>query len=308
VANTIQFGDFEEFEGFDPKAGPHCIACEAMLTDAVDETLGEIDRAWFDRHIDSCVRCSEKLADAQRGSAWLEMLRSPRPEPGPEMMARILAQTTGAENSIPGSFEAQGSPAWAGVSPFLPPVPEMAVPASRNVLPFRPAVRGGMRTFGRILLEPRLAMTAAMAFFSVALTLNLTGVRLNQVHASDLKPSNLRRDYFQASSHAVRYYDNLRVVHVMESRVEDLKQAAVDTEQDTQQRQEPQEPKTPAGPETPSNPEPKPESKPDGTSRRENPGQKPRVLLAGENVWAKQPAALVNQQNVEQQNVAGGRA
>jgi hypothetical protein len=97
-------------------------------------------------------------------------------------------------------------------------------------------------------------------------------------------------------------------VHVMESRVEDLKQAAVDTEQDTQQRQEPQEPKTPAGPETPSNPEPKPESKPDGTSRRENPGQKPRVLLAGENVWAKQPAALVNQQNVEQQNVAGGRA
>jgi hypothetical protein len=71
--------------------------------------------------------------------------------------------------------------------------------------------------------QPRLYMTAAMAFFSIALTLNLTGVRLDQLKASNLNPSNVRKSYYEASADAVRYYDNLRVVHVMESRVDDLR-------------------------------------------------------------------------------------
>ena len=35
--------------------------------------------------------------------------------------------------------------------------------------------------------QPRMAMTAAMAFFSLALTMNLTGI-----HLSDLKPGAIR--------------------------------------------------------------------------------------------------------------------
>ena len=31
-------------------------------------------------------------------------------------------------------------------------------------------------------------MTAAMAFFSIALTLNLTGIKLTEIRASDLTP------------------------------------------------------------------------------------------------------------------------
>jgi hypothetical protein len=66
-------------------------------------------------------------------------------------------------------------------------------------------------------------MTAAMAFFSIALTLNLAGIRLDQLHARDLNPTHVKQTYYEASAEAVRYYDNLRVVRVLESRVDDLR-------------------------------------------------------------------------------------
>jgi Mg-chelatase subunit ChlI len=78
------------------------------------------------------------------------------------------------------------------------------------------------------MLQPRLAMTAAMAFFSIALTLNLTGVRLSALHASDFKPSNIMRTAYAAKARVVQYSDNLRVVYELESRVRDLQQRSSD--------------------------------------------------------------------------------
>jgi hypothetical protein len=78
------------------------------------------------------------------------------------------------------------------------------------------------------MLQPRLAMTAAMAFFSIALTMNLTGVRLSQLHASDLKPSSILRSCYEAKAKVVRYSDNLRVVYELESRVRDLQRSSDD--------------------------------------------------------------------------------
>ena len=69
-------------------------------------------------------------------------------------------------------------------------------------------------------------MTAAMAFFSIALTMNLTGVHLQDLRASDLKPSSLKRDFTSANASVVRYYEGLRVVYELESRVHDLESAA----------------------------------------------------------------------------------
>ena len=83
-----------------------------------------------------------------------------------------------------------------------------------------------LRSIGQTLLQPRLAMTAAMAFFSIALTLNLTGVRFSELRASDLRPSSLKRSFYEANAHVVRYYDNLRVVYELESRVHDLQRAS----------------------------------------------------------------------------------
>jgi len=71
--------------------------------------------------------------------------------------------------------------------------------------------------------QPRLAMTAAMAFFSIALTLNMTGVRLKDMRVSMLRPSSIRRTVADASASATRSFQNLRVVYEFESRVNDMR-------------------------------------------------------------------------------------
>ena len=193
-------------------AAPPCLACEALLPDALDAILSPADQAWFDAHLATCATCSDMMADAQRGAAWLELLKTPRPEPSPALMSRILAQTSGQQHIThlvttlgPQRLIADTWPAY--IAP-LPP---------SNVIPFRP--RGLAR-----MLETRLAMTAAMAFFSIALTLNLTGVRLNQLHASDLRPGNISNTWFQATAQAHRSYDNLKVVQVVTSRVDSVRE------------------------------------------------------------------------------------
>jgi hypothetical protein len=79
----------------------------------------------------------------------------------------------------------------------------------------------------RHMAESRILMTLAMAFFSLALTLNLTGVRLNQLKLSDLSPSALAasvsHQYYTTSAHLTRYYLNLRIVYELESRVNEMR-------------------------------------------------------------------------------------
>ncbi len=99
--------------------------------------------------------------------------------------------------------------------------------AQGNVLPFRVRAASAVRSssFAQLMLQPRLAMTAAMAFLSIALTLDLTGVRLQDLRASDLRPSSLKRDFYSANARVVQYYEGLRVVYELESRVHDLQSA-----------------------------------------------------------------------------------
>jgi hypothetical protein len=214
VANEIQFEGSKRTQREDD-----CTACEAMLTDALDGTLSADEQASFDAHIALCSRCSQMLADAQRGAAWLELLRLPRPEPSADLMHRILAQTSEAP--------ATGSDLLLTPATVLP-VPMPIAPARSNVLPFRSRVAYAVRSSGlaQIVFQPRLAMTAAMAFFSIALTMNLTGVKLQDL--SDLRPSTLKRDFYSANASAVRYYEGLRVVYELESRVHDLQSASDD--------------------------------------------------------------------------------
>jgi hypothetical protein len=72
-------------------------------------------------------------------------------------------------------------------------------------------------------------MTAAMAFFSVALTLNLAGIRLTQLRTADFQPSRLRanltRQYYSTNEQVTKYYENLRLVYEMEARVRELKRS-----------------------------------------------------------------------------------
>ena len=234
MADSKQFGNPKVLPFGDKTGGNrsdgHCAQCEAMLADALDGTLSTADQELFDTHAAECGPCSQLLADARRGAAFLEMLRTPAPEPPAALLERILAETSGVAGQIsPIPMQHVGFPVPAqqpghiGVAAFAP---EQAIAGAAydNVLPFPRRFAAAVRSssFGQILLQPRLAMTAAMAFFSITLTMNLTGVHLQDLHASDLKPSSLTRDVTSARASVVRYYEGLRVVYQLESRVHDL--------------------------------------------------------------------------------------
>ena len=232
MADFNQFGSAKSPQSKDTQ---YCAQCEAMLADALDGTLAAADQAAFDLHMVGCESCSAMLADARRGAAWMEMLKSPRPEPPTALLDRILAETSGINSTV-------ASPATQALSTRIPNTllgrPSLA-PASHpaaaygstKILPFRSRIAAAFRlhSIGQTLLQPRLAMTAAMAFFSLALTLNLTGIRLSDIHASDFKPSSILRSAYQAKARVVRYSDNLRVVYELESRVRDLQRQPTTT-------------------------------------------------------------------------------
>jgi hypothetical protein len=95
-------------------------------------------------------------------------------------------------------------------------------------------------------------MTAAMAFFSIALTLNLSGLKLNQIRMADLRPAAIRsfmeRRIMTASVPIVRYYDHLRYVYEVESRMRELRRTTEGDNQGNENNSTPQKNATPGQP------------------------------------------------------------
>jgi hypothetical protein len=199
---------------------PGSAACgewETLLADALDGLLGPEAAAKFEAHKAVCPACAALYEESRKGREWLEFL-SPEPEAPAGLLDKILSKTG------PGH---PPSESWTG--------PAMPVAARAGVVPaFVPPVwqKPGFFARMRYAMQPRLLMTAAMAFFSIALTLNITGFRLASVHVtplrlSDLRPRALRaymeRQLTMASVPIVRYYDHLRFVYEVESRVRALR-------------------------------------------------------------------------------------
>ena len=178
---------------------------ETLLVDALDGTLNAAEAAAFRRHQSECAPCEQMFQETQRGMAWMGYLAT-EPEPPADLLDKILTRTSGQ-----------------------PPAANPGIAAPPLVLPGRPAWRRVLLPAARQAIEPRLLMTAAMAFFSIALTLNLAGVKLTQLRVSDLQPSRLRanltRQYYATNEQVTKYYENLRVVYEMEARVRELKRS-----------------------------------------------------------------------------------
>jgi Putative zinc-finger len=186
---------------------PSSAACgqwETLLADALDGVLTPQDEATFAAHKATCQACAALYEEARRGREWLEFL-APEPEVPAGLVDRILAQTG------PGHKAAQ--PVLSGAGVMALPLPAWQ----------RPGFMGSVRRWA----EPRLMMTAAMAFFSIALTLNLTGVRLTQIRLSELRPAAVRsymeRQLNMASVPIIRYYDHLRLVYEVQSGMRELR-------------------------------------------------------------------------------------
>ena len=184
---------------------PACGQWETLLADALDGTLAPEDEAVFAAHKTSCAACAGLYEEARRGREWLDFLSAELEVPA-GLVDRILVRTG------PGHKAAQPVPAGVGVM-TMPALPAWQRP--------------GFMGFVRRWAEPRLTMTVAMAFFSIALTLNLTGVRLSQIRISDLRPTAVRsfmeRRLTMASVPIIRYYDHLRLVYEVQSRMRQLR-------------------------------------------------------------------------------------
>lgn len=203
-------------------SSPACGQWETLLADALDGLLRPEDEATFSTHMASCASCTTLFEEARQGREWLEFL-SPEPEVPAGLLDKLLAQTG------PGQAAGFGLATSGG-----------------NVVPIIPVIqRQSLLARVRRFAEPRLLMTAAMAFFSIALTLNLTGVRLNRIRMSDLKPTSVRmyveRQFTIASTPIIRYYDHLRFVYEVQSRMRELRRT-------TQNSQDTAPQKKPAGP------------------------------------------------------------
>jgi len=187
-------------------SSPACGQWETLLADALDGLLMAEQEAEFNAHKAACPACAALYEAARRGRQWLEFL-APEPEVPAGLLDKILAQT--------GPGQVAGLGLATGSGNVIPMVPAWQ----------RPGLVGNVRRFA----EPRLLMTAAMAFFSIALTLNLTGIHLSQVRFSDLRPGAVRsfmeRRLTTASTPFIRYYDHLRVVYEVESRMRELRRA-----------------------------------------------------------------------------------
>jgi hypothetical protein len=73
--------------------------------------------------------------------------------------------------------------------------------------------------------QPRFAMSFGMAFFSLSITLSMAGVKMSDVRSINLRPSAIKRTYYETSGRVVKYYENIRFVYEIESRVREFKRA-----------------------------------------------------------------------------------
>jgi hypothetical protein len=66
-------------------------------------------------------------------------------------------------------------------------------------------------------------MSFGMAFFSLSVGLSVLGVKPADLRQLSLRPATIRHTYYNTQARVVRYYENIRFVYEVESRVRELK-------------------------------------------------------------------------------------
>lgn len=174
--------------------GMTCQELEPVLCDYVDGTLRADQRAAVEVHLSGCAECAELARDSAAVVAFLE--RVPEVEPPPALVTRILNQT-------PLQVEAPKAEPGRGLI---------------------------YRLFGRWLepvMQPRMVMGMAMTILSFAMLGRFAGIEARQLKPSDLNPVKVweaAEDRAHRSwNQAVKYYESLRIVFEVQSRLRELR-------------------------------------------------------------------------------------
>jgi hypothetical protein len=189
------------------KNGLQCNEFDALLTDALDGVLtgAKLDR--FQAHSRICSACGPLFAEAEAGRNWLKGLTEV--EPPASLVTNILASTTGVDTqrlrvNVPAS---QSSVSWL----------ERA----------QAWLSGAMQPLWATVRQPRFAMSFGMAFFSLSVALTVAGVKPTDLRQVSLRPAAVRHTFYSTQARVVRYYENIRFVYEVESRVREFKRNVV---------------------------------------------------------------------------------
>jgi hypothetical protein len=188
--------------------GMQCHEFDALLSEALDKYLTGSRLESFQAHARSCAICGPLLAEAEAGKRWLEELIEV--EPPANLVHNILAATTGIDTARLRGQAVAAKRSWFD---------QMRDWADMVVSPVLALVK-----------QPRFAMSFGMAFFSLSICLSLAGVKLSDLRHADLRPSAIERTYYETSGKVVKYYENIRFVYEIESRVREFKRATTPAE------------------------------------------------------------------------------
>jgi len=200
-----KFGDAGRPSGF------LCLDFDLLLSEAIDGKLAGTELSDFEHHMAECPTCGPIFAETQAGLRWLKVLEPI--EVPTNLVHNILTTTTVQDVALKAQVEQRAG--WR----------ERATRVLEGLL---------LPVFNTVR-QPRFALNAAMAFFSVSLLLNVAGFKLSGLRFSDLTPSAIKSNatlrYYETTSRVVKYYENIRFVYELESTVRELKRATTNNEQ-----------------------------------------------------------------------------
>jgi hypothetical protein len=188
--------------------GMQCHEFDSLLSDAIDGVLVGAQLEGFQAHARSCSVCGPLLAEVTAGRSWLKDLTEV--EPPVSLVTNILASTTGVDTQ---RLRVNVSTAMSqSLQPRVTWLERVQDWASGVVQPIWGTVR-----------QPRFAMSFGMAFFSLSVALSVLGVKPADLRSVSLRPAAIRHAYYNTQARVVRYYENIRLVYEVESRVRELK-------------------------------------------------------------------------------------
>jgi len=186
----------------EPHNGMACSEFEALLFDALDQKLTGAKLEAFRAHTRSCASCGPMFAEVEAGQQWLKTLTEV--EPPANLVHNILASTSGIQSYRLHTTE-----------------PVLHKPT------FGERVRDWVDSFVQpvwtTIRQPRFAMSFGMAFFSLSVALSVAGVKPQDFAKIDLSRNGLTRTYYSTTGRVVKYYENIRLVYEIESRVREFK-------------------------------------------------------------------------------------
>jgi hypothetical protein len=184
--------------------GMQCNEFDVLLTDALDGVLtgAALDR--FQAHAKVCPACGPLLAEAEAGRNWLKGLTEV--EPPASLVANILASTAGVDSQrlrVPARAVPPRISWWEHVQASY----------------FQPVFTSIWAT----VRQPRFAMSFGMAFFALSVGLTVAGVKPSDLRQISLRPAAIRHTYYSTEARVIRYYDNVRIVYEVQSRLREFK-------------------------------------------------------------------------------------